>query len=54
MRFYFQTRYAAAERRRVSRAAAFSELREDKGSDFGHVCYHLASALFFTGCRYYE
>jgi integrase len=30
------------------------ELREDKGSYFGHLCYHLASALFFTGCRYHE
>jgi hypothetical protein len=30
------------------------ELREDKGSYFGHLTYHLASALFFTGCRYHE
>jgi hypothetical protein len=28
------------------------ELREDKGSYFGHLTYHLATALFFTGCRY--
>jgi len=30
------------------------ELREDKGSYFGHLTYHLATALFFTGCRYHE
>ena len=30
------------------------ELREDKGSYFGHLTYHLANALFFTGCRYHE
>jgi hypothetical protein len=30
------------------------ELREDKASYFGHLSYHLASALFFTGCRYHE
>ena len=30
------------------------ELREDKGSYFGHLTFHLASALFFTGCRYHE
>jgi hypothetical protein len=26
----------------------------DKGSFFGHLTYHLATALFFTGCRYHE
>ena len=30
------------------------ELRADKGSYFGHLTFHLASALFFTGCRYHE
>ena len=30
------------------------ELREDRASYFGHLTYHLASALFFTGCRYHE
>ena len=30
------------------------ELREDKGSYFGQLTYYLASALFFTGCRYHE
>lgn len=30
------------------------ELREDKESYFGHLTYYLASALFFTGCRYHE
>jgi integrase len=30
------------------------ELREDKASYFGHLTYHLATALFFTGCRYHE
>ena len=30
------------------------ELREDKESYFGHLTYHLATALFFTGCRYHE
>ena len=30
------------------------ELREDRGSYFGHLTYHLATALFFTGCRYHE
>jgi integrase len=30
------------------------ELREDKASYFGHLSYHLATALFFTGCRYHE
>jgi site-specific recombinase XerD len=30
------------------------ELREDKASYFGHLAYHLATALFFTGCRYHE
>ena len=27
------------------------ELREDRGSYFGRLTYHLATALFFTGCR---
>jgi hypothetical protein len=26
----------------------------DKESYFGHLTYHLATALFFTGCRYHE
>jgi integrase len=30
------------------------ELREDRGSYFGHLTYHLAAALFFTGCRFHE
>ena len=30
------------------------ELRADKGSYFGRPTYHLATALFFTGCRYHE
>ena len=30
------------------------ELREDKASYFGHLTFHLATALFFTGCRYHE
>ena len=30
------------------------ELRKDKASYFGHLTYHLATALFFTGCRYHE
>ena len=30
------------------------ELRADKGSYFGPLTYHLASALFFTGCRFHE
>jgi hypothetical protein len=30
------------------------ELRENKGSHFGQLTYHLATALFFTGCRYDE
>jgi hypothetical protein len=28
------------------------ELREDRRSYFGHLTYHLATALFFTGCRF--
>ncbi|HEY5778468.1 MAG TPA: hypothetical protein VIT00_06995, partial [Terrimicrobiaceae bacterium] len=31
-----------------------SELREDRRSYFGHLTYHLATALFFTGCRFHE
>ena len=30
------------------------ELREDRASYFGHLTYYLASALFFTGCRFHE
>src|SRR4029434_10562464 len=30
------------------------ELRQDRRSYFGHVTYHLATALFFTGCRFHE
>ena len=30
------------------------ELREDKASYFGHLTYHLATTLFFTGCRFHE
>jgi site-specific recombinase XerD len=30
------------------------ELREDRSSYFGHLAYHLATALFFTGCRFHE
>ena len=30
------------------------ELREDKASYFGHLTFHLATALFFTGCRFHE
>ena len=30
------------------------ELREDLRSYFGHLTYHLAAALFFTGCRFHE
>ena len=30
------------------------ELREDRSSYFGHLTYHLATALFFTGCRFHE
>jgi site-specific recombinase XerD len=30
------------------------ELREDRRSYFGHLTYHLAIALFFTGCRFHE
>ena len=30
------------------------ELREDRGSYFGHLTYYLATALFFTGCRFHE
>jgi site-specific recombinase XerD len=30
------------------------ELREDRGSYFGHLTYHLAIALFYTGCRFHE
>jgi integrase len=30
------------------------ELRKDRRSYFGHLSYHLATALFFTGCRYHE
>jgi site-specific recombinase XerD len=29
-------------------------LREDRRSYFGHLTYHLATALFFTGCRFHE
>jgi hypothetical protein len=30
------------------------ELRKDRRSYFGHLSYHLATALFFTACRYDE
>ena len=30
------------------------ELRENKGSYFDQLTFHLATALFFTGCRYHE
>jgi site-specific recombinase XerD len=30
------------------------ELRGDRRSYFGHLTYHLATALFFTGCRFHE
>ena len=30
------------------------ELPKDRRSYFGHLSYHLATALFFTGCRYHE
>jgi site-specific recombinase XerD len=30
------------------------ELREDRHSYFGHLTFHLATALFFTGCRFHE
>jgi site-specific recombinase XerD len=30
------------------------ELREDRRSYFGNLTYHLATALFFTGCRFHE
>jgi site-specific recombinase XerD len=30
------------------------ELRDDRRSYFGHLAYHLATALFFTGCRFHE
>ena len=30
------------------------ELRQDCRSYFGHLTYHLATALFFTGCRLHE
>ena len=30
------------------------ELREDRRSYFGHLTYHLAIALFFTGCRFHR
>ena len=30
------------------------ELRNDRRSYFGHLTYHLAAALFFTGCRYHD
>jgi hypothetical protein len=30
------------------------ELRADKESYFGHLTYRLASALFFTGCRFHQ
>ena len=30
------------------------ELRQDCRSYFGHLTYHLATALFFTGCRFHE
>jgi site-specific recombinase XerD len=30
------------------------ELRQDRRSYFGHLTYHLATAIFFTGCRFHE
>jgi integrase len=30
------------------------ELRQNRRSYFGHLTYHLATALFFTGCRFHE
>jgi integrase len=30
------------------------ELREDRRSYFGHLTYRLATALFYTGCRFHE
>ena len=30
------------------------ELRQDRRSYFGHLTYHLATTLFFTGCRFHE
>jgi hypothetical protein len=30
------------------------KLREDRRSYFGHLTYHLATRLFFTGCRFHE
>jgi hypothetical protein len=30
------------------------ELREERRSYFGNLTYHLAVALFFTGCRFHE
>ena len=30
------------------------ELREDRSSYFGRLTYHLATALFFNGCRFHE
>jgi hypothetical protein len=33
---------------------ALRELRQDRRSYFGHLTYHLATALFFTGCRFHE
>jgi integrase len=30
------------------------ELREDRGSYFGHLTYYLATALFLAGCRFHE
>jgi hypothetical protein len=30
------------------------ESREDRRSHFGHLTYHLATARFFTGCRFHE
>jgi hypothetical protein len=27
------------------------EMRQERHSYFGHLTYHLATALFFTGCR---
>jgi integrase len=30
------------------------ELRQDRRSYFGHPTYHLATALFFSGCRFHE
>jgi hypothetical protein len=39
---------------RYHTSSQLGELREDKGSYFGHLTYHLATALFFTGYRYHE